>query len=474
MNDKFDLIIVGSSFSATFFLYSYLRKAKKSSRVLVIESGKQDIHSWQLKNKRSSSRDNSDIIINNNSKKKWAFTIGFGGGSNCWWAGTPRMLPSDFELRSRYGQGKDWPINYNELEPYYSEAEKLMQVSGPDYGNFIPRSIPYPQPPHKFNKPDTLMKQAYPGLYYQQPSARPRIATLNRPQCCANGTCHLCPIDAKFSIQNEMNYLYKDHRVQLLLDSTVQAVMTDYSHVTGVVYNNSSTTHKAYADLVVLGANALFNPHILLNSGVQHPLLGKLLNEQISYDVMVDLDDVEGFQGSTSITGHSFHLYDGLHRKKRAACLIESNNVPSFLRMERGKWSHRMILRCIVEDLPSENNFLTVHQSHPSKIEINYKGHSAYTQKTIDRLPDELAKILNPLPVEKIHPLRRNRSDGHIQGTTVMGNDPTDSIIDRHLIHHKYRNLVVLGSGAFPTCPPANPTLTLSALSLWSADYLFN
>ena len=69
MNDKFDLIIVGSSFSATFFLYSYLRKAKKSSRVLVIESGKQDIHSWQLKNKRSSSRDNSDIILNNHQLK---------------------------------------------------------------------------------------------------------------------------------------------------------------------------------------------------------------------------------------------------------------------------------------------------------------------------------------------------------------------------------------------------------------------
>ncbi len=76
MNDKFDLIIVGSSFSATFFLYSYLRKAKKSSRVLVIESGKQDIHSWQLKNKRSSSRDNSDIIINNNSKKNGHSRLG--------------------------------------------------------------------------------------------------------------------------------------------------------------------------------------------------------------------------------------------------------------------------------------------------------------------------------------------------------------------------------------------------------------
>jgi choline dehydrogenase-like flavoprotein len=50
-----------------------------------------------------------------------------------------------------------------------------------------------------------------------------------------------------------------------------------------------------------------------------------------------------------------------------------------------------------------------------------------------------------------------------------MGDDPATSVIDRHLIHHTARNLIVLGSGAFPVGGPANPTLTLAALSLWSA-----
>jgi choline dehydrogenase-like flavoprotein len=53
-----------------------------------------------------------------------------------------------------------------------------------------------------------------------------------------------------------------------------------------------------------------------------------------------------------------------------------------------------------------------------------------------------------------------------------MGDDPETSVVDRHLIHHQVRNLLVLGGSAFPTSSPANPTLTLSALSLWAADHL--
>jgi choline dehydrogenase-like flavoprotein len=54
-----------------------------------------------------------------------------------------------------------------------------------------------------------------------------------------------------------------------------------------------------------------------------------------------------------------------------------------------------------------------------------------------------------------------------------MGTDPARSLIDRNLIHHQIRNLVVLGAGAFPTATPILPTLTVSALSLWAADGLF-
>ena len=63
-------------------------------------------------------------------------------------------------------------------------------------------------------------------------------------------------------------------------------------------------------------------------------------------------------------------------------------------------------------------------------------------------------------------------TDAHVLGTVVMGDDPLLSVVDRHLIHHRVRNLLVLGGSAFPTSSPANPTLTLSALSLWAADHL--
>jgi choline dehydrogenase-like flavoprotein len=64
-------------------------------------------------------------------------------------------------------------------------------------------------------------------------------------------------------------------------------------------------------------------------------------------------------------------------------------------------------------------------------------------------------------------------SEAHILGTTRMHSDPNLGVTDKHLIHHHYRNLFVLGSGSFTTFTPNNPTLTLSALSLYSADKSF-
>jgi choline dehydrogenase-like flavoprotein len=57
-------------------------------------------------------------------------------------------------------------------------------------------------------------------------------------------------------------------------------------------------------------------------------------------------------------------------------------------------------------------------------------------------------------------------------GSTVMGNDPAASVVDRYQVHHAVRNLLVLGSGSFPTMAPANPTLTISALALRTADHV--
>jgi choline dehydrogenase-like flavoprotein len=81
--------------------------------------------------------------------------------------------------------------------------------------------------------------------------------------------------------------------------------------------------------------------------------------------------------------------------------------------------------------------------------------------------------LAQALPIERIVCVDEALSSGHIQGTVVMGRSPLDSIVDAQLVHHQFRNLLVLGASAFPTAIPGLPTLTLSALSLRAADHLF-
>ena len=152
--DHFDTIIAGTGFASSFFLWEYLRHAGPKERILVVERGSRNDHAWQVENRK-----NSDIALPSTFEqtgagdKRWMFTIGFGGGSNCWWACTPRMLPNDFRIRSEYGVGRDWPLSYDDLEPHYQAAEELMMISGPDDGSPFPRRKPYPLPPHPWHRP---------------------------------------------------------------------------------------------------------------------------------------------------------------------------------------------------------------------------------------------------------------------------------------------------------------------------------
>jgi choline dehydrogenase-like flavoprotein len=132
-----------------------------------------------------------------------------------------------------------------------------------------------------------------------------------------------------------------------------------------------------------------------------------------------------------------------------------------------------MVLRFVFEDLPDERNYVRPSAEDPTKPEVFYETHSEYAQRGIDSLAEALPKLLASLPVEKIHVNDRvEPTQFHIQGTTLMGDDAEKSIVDRNLVHHRVRNLLVLGSSVFPTGAPANPTLTIAALSLWAADRL--
>lgn len=470
---SFDLIVVGTGFGSSFYLHKYLQHARSDARILVLERGGIQDTNWQVAERRNSDIDHTATFLKQGMPDKaWRFTIGFGGGSNCWWACTPRMMPNDFRLKSLYGVGRDWPISYDQLEPWYQEAEEIMAISGSDTGTPFPRSKAYPQPPHRFTDPDRLLKAAYPDGWFPQPTARARVATESRAACCANAVCNLCPISAKFTIANDLAGLYRDDRVTLLLRAEALAVETAGGMATGVVYRRDGAEHTARGDLIVLGANAIFNPFILMKSGLDHPLLGRRLHEQTSVDALVYLDGVDNFQGSTSITGHGYMLYDGPHRSRYGACLIESWNRPEF-RNEPGRWRQIQLLKCIVEDLPLERNRVALSTEHPDKPVLHFESRSDYAMRGIAALDEALPRILEKLPVERVEIKRPvNVTEAHVLGTTVMGDDPSDSVIDGDLVHHRVRNLIVVGSGAFPTGAPANPSLTISALALRAAEHL--
>jgi hypothetical protein len=142
------------------------------------------------------------------------------------------------------------------------------------------------------------------------------------------------------------------------------------------------------------------------------------------------------------------------------------------LRLERGRWNERLILGFLFDDIPSDANRVTVSPSDPALPRVEFTDYSDYAKTAADRIPQMIDRLAQALPIERLVSTSLGTTAAHIQGTVVMGNDPATSVVDRHLIHHQYRNLLVLGSSAYPTASPAYPTLTISALSLWAADHI--
>ncbi len=467
--ERFDLVLVGTGFASSFFLGEWLKRSGPNARALVLERGERRDHAWHLANDAALERESQAAVTNRTPDKPWIFKLVFGGASNCWWACTPRLLPEDFKLFTTYGVAKDWPVSYDDLEALYCEVEDVMQVAGSSELTPFPRSRPYPLPPHRFNAADERLAKHFPDRFFHLPCARPSRVVAKRPRCCASGVCNLCPIDSKFTVLNELAHLYDDPRVSLVVGASVESLESSGNRVTAVHAKIGGRDESARGDLVVLGANAIFNAHILLRSGRKDPELGEGLVEQAPAAVDVKLDGVDNFQGSTSNTGHGYVLYQGEHRRTRAGALMESWNVPS-LRDERGKWRRRAVLKFVFEDLRQSKNRVRPSADDPSKPELLFEGVSDYAKRGLDAFSKDVERVLAALPVESFKiSIPKKSTEAHILGTTVMGDDPRASVVDKHLVHHALRNLIVLGGGVFPTASPANPTLTISALALWSA-----
>jgi len=477
--DGYDLILVGTGFASSFFLKKYLEKSGKSKKVLVLERGVFYPHSARLDSKRGHGAPkfadlpspDDTFIFDNRDKKSWVFDPNFGGSSNCWVGCTPRFLPNDFKIKTLYGIGYDWPLTYDDIEPYYCDAEDILGVAGPELTPF-PKSRKYPLPPQHLSTVDKIIQERYGKLFISQPTARATVPVGIRNACCSSGVCKLCPVDSKFTIENTLLYLYRQSNVQIKYNSQVHNLRIENNQVKGVVYRYEGKDYEVNGEVVALGANPIFNSHILLSAGDNSYYTGRGLCEQRGAFARLYFEGLDNVGGSSIITTNGFMLYDGVHRKEYSACLIENSNTV-FVRNEPGKWRKLALMKFIFEDIPNDNNRVVISED-PLKPKIEYSGHDPYVDRAKNKLEDNIRKVFSFLPLERVEVDDFfQKTEFHICSTARMSRIPSEGVVDQNLIHHKFRNLFVLGSAVFPSITPANPTLTLSSLSLMAADRSF-
>lgn len=468
---RFDVVVIGSGFGSLFFVDGYLRK-RPQARILLLERGRNNSYAWQLEQGRNSNIPPDSTFRRTDADKVWNFTIGLGGGTNCWFGQTPRFHPSDFRTQSLYGVGQDWPLSYEELDPYYLQAERKMSVAGgEEMAKILPRSAPFPQPPHIQTSVDRVMSKAQPDLHVPIATARASIAAGERGRCCATARCALCPVDAKFTFENGFRSLLAHPTLEIRTECEVTHIDVANGVANGVRYRSGERDYVAQGELIVLGANAIHSPAILLRSGIEHPLTGVGINEQAGYYAEALLNGLDNLDGGTITTALNYSLYDGAFRKDHAnALLYFESRWPYGLRKEFGRWRQLVPLIVVVEDLPQNTNRVSIDADGMPRVA--HARISDYAQRGLDRSFEKLGDVLAPLPVESIEFIEMRPTESHVQGSLRMGNDRASSVVDARQIHHDVRNLAVVGSAVFSSCPASNPSLSVAALSLRCADLI--
>ncbi|MBV7266296.1 GMC oxidoreductase [Erythrobacter ani] len=467
-----DVVIIGSGFGSLFFLKRYLQK-RPNDRILILERGRYNSSEWQLEN-----RANSDIPPEQTyehgegSGKPWDFTIGLGGSTNCWWGLTPRMHPSDFKVGTQTGLGSDWPIDYDDLVPYWQELERIMLIAGSsEIGRVYPGTEEYPQPAHQLTSADEIMVQKGNGNHFPMPTAKLSRSVGARGRCCSSAKCNLCPVGAKFTAFNAMDETLSHPSVSIGIGCEVTHLDVEGGNVSAVHFKNAGREYSADCDLCVLGANAIHSPFIFQRSGIAGHGVGRYLGEKMLADVEVLLGGLDHFDGGTDSTAINLSIVEeGRSAEFANSIYLVKNNLMHGFRLEPGRWRQTLPITLYVEDVFDYEN--GVFDDGSDKPVVRFKDWSDYAMAGLDHAISRIPEIFSPLPIEGVRFLGIKPTLGHIQGSLRMGSSIEDSVVDAGMISHAVRNLCVVGTSIFPTPASANPTLSAAALSYRAVDQM--
>ncbi len=213
-----------------------------------------------------------------------------GGGGTHADGKVPRFREEDFALLSTYGPQDDanvadWPLTYDELEPYYTEVEKAIGVAGRAGANPFAawRSGPYPMPPGAPMYGALLSSAAATrvGLHpYEAPTAANSVPYDGRPACNNCGFCAYfgCPVHAKGDPVALLTKTMATGRAELLAETYVSRIRIEGRRAKGVDYIGPDGVERSMdAKVVVVAGGAIETPRLLLHVGARTPALGRHL-----------------------------------------------------------------------------------------------------------------------------------------------------------------------------------------------------
>ncbi len=435
------------------------------------------------------------------------------GGTTWHWAGSAwRFLPHDFKMKSTYGVGRDWPIEYSELEPYYQRAEEELGVWGDPHNNYgSPRSKPYPMTPLPLSYNEKTVMDVINGndtthQMVVEPVARNSRPYDGRPTCCGNNNCMpICPIGAMYS-----GIVHADKAEQagahIIPNAVVYRLEVGHDRkITAALYKDSiGVVHRVEGKSFVVAANGIETPKLLLiSTSTDYPhgvanssdMVGRNLMDHpgtgVSFYAKDELWPGRGPQEMTSVIGYR----DGAFRSQQAAKKIHLSNMNRIQQEAMAIFAEGKLLKghaldaqirdraaryvqfdSFHEILPSPENRILPSATETDALgiprpEIHYQIDD-YVKRGAAKTREFYALAAKLLGGTNIKFNDVFQPNNHITGTTIMGTDPKDSVVDGHCRTHDHPNLFISSSATMASVGTVNVTLSIAALALRIADTL--
>ena len=431
------------------------------------------------------------------------------GGTTWHWAAQAwRNVPNDFQIKTLYGVGVDWPFSYEDLEPFYQEAEVIMGVSGAA-NTGSPRSQPFPmEPVAEVWAMRRLRERLAPDFeVVSNTTARNSRGYDGRPACCGNNSCQpICPIDAQYH-GGLAAAAAEAAGVKLLANANVYQLEHDaQGRITAALYYDpDKTSHRVTGKTFILAANGIESPRLLLLSrsdkfpqglANQHDMVGRHLMDHPSTSLTFDADeDVwlgRGPQSPSSINT----MRDGAFRAEHAPYRLDFTNISrvdgassalisagvygvEFEKRLRHSAAREMSLKNVLEVLPHPDNRITLSREKDSmgipKPQVHY-AIDDYTRRGHERSTQDFQRVAELMGASNLRPSKEGAfaNNQHICGTLSMGNDPARSVCDQWGRAHGHENLFLASTGLLPTAATCNSTENGIAVALRTVQYLLS